>query len=115
MEDGRLPADPGVIYRGARVDVGAVIEQQPCRLKSPKLRRHVEQGRSPKEEAAAARAAAVQFRKSAVHELAIRIELLREAMERPPEHFQYARRLYRVVPPAASSTSMQALSRSGSR
>jgi hypothetical protein len=30
MENGRLSADAGTIPRGARVDICAAIEQQPC-------------------------------------------------------------------------------------
>jgi len=44
------------------------IEQQTCGVKSPKLRRHVQQGRSLKQESAGARAAEIQFRKPSVRQ-----------------------------------------------
>ena len=76
MENGRLPPDAGIVHGGAPVDVCAAIEQQPCGFNIAELCGHMQQGRSLKQEAAAARAAAVQFRKSPVHQLWIRIKSL---------------------------------------
>src|SRR5687767_5615753 len=76
VENGCLSADPDVIHRGTGVDACAAIEQQTCGVNGPELRSHVQQGRSLEQEAAAACAAAVQFRKPAVYELRIGIELL---------------------------------------
>ena len=90
VEDGRLPADAGIIHRGARVDVCAAIEQQPCGFDIAELCGHVQQGRSLKQEAAGARAAAVQFRKPPVHQRRIGVELLRQAIELATEHVQHA-------------------------
>jgi hypothetical protein len=68
MENGRLPADAGTVHGGARVDVCAAIEQQPCGFNDAELCGHVQQGRSLKQEAAGARAAAIQFRKPPVRQ-----------------------------------------------
>src|SRR5688572_32212713 len=90
MEDGSLPADAGSVHGGARVDVCAAIEQQPCGFSNTELRGHMQQGRSLKQEAAGARAAAIQFRKPPVRQRCIRIELFRQAIELAAEHFQHA-------------------------
>ena len=95
VENGRLPADAGIVHGRARIDVCAAIEQQPCGFNIAELCGHVQQRRSLKQEAARARAAAVQFRKSPVHQLCIGIELLCQAIELPTEHFQHS---WGVVP-----------------
>ena len=69
MEDGSLPADAGGVHGGARVDVCAAIEQQPCGFSNTELRGHMQQGRSLKQEAAGAGAAAIQFRKPPVRQM----------------------------------------------
>src|SRR5687768_15986205 len=90
MEDRRLPADAGSIHCSPRVDVGSSIEQQSCGFYNAELRGHVQQRRALKQEAAGARAAAVQFWKSLVYQPWIGIELLRQALLPATEHLQHA-------------------------
>ena len=101
VKNGRLTADTGHVDGGARVDIGATIEQQSCGFNAAELCGHVQQRRSLKQEAAAPRAAAVQFGKSPVRQRGIGIELGGQAIELLTEDFQDA---WGVVPRRAAGS-----------
>ena len=109
------PPTPASSTVGARVDVRAAIEQSLRGFDNAELRGHVQQGRPWSRRRRRARAAAIQFRKPPVRQRWIGIESLRQTIEPAAEHFQHARSVVLVVPPALSRRSMQALSRSGDR
>src|SRR5918995_2532219 len=54
VEDGRLPPNTLLVYRGAGIDVGAPIEEQRCRLEVAVLSCDMEQGAPTQRETAAA-------------------------------------------------------------
>lgn len=68
VENGSLPANASLVWRGAGIEVCSSIQQEPCRFDIAELCGYVQQRRSLKEHPARARAAAVQFRKSPVHQ-----------------------------------------------
>ena len=89
MEDCRLPADAGLIDRCAAIDVCSTVEKQSGCCRVAVFRGHMQERSSLKQEVAPAGLAAIEFRKTLIHERGIRVNLLSQTIEPAAEQLQH--------------------------
>src|SRR5260221_158919 len=88
MEDGRLPADAGLIDGCTGIDVGATVKKQRDRCGVAVFCSHVQELSPVKKEIAPAGLAAIEFGETLVHECGIGVNQLSQVIEPAAEQLQ---------------------------